>query len=100
MTEYTSREKENNRQKPPVPFNSMELEKMIERGFTHVQVSAYTRDKSLDYVDPHYIILTPLKLAKGSQAGLDIYESVHSELLSNWASAEEGIKVWVAYVSA
>ncbi|PWT96772.1 MAG: hypothetical protein C5B52_15105 [Bacteroidetes bacterium] len=98
MTEYTSRQKENNNQKAPVPFNGKELEKMIERGFTHVQVSAYTRDKSLDYVDPHYIILTPLKLAKGNQTGLDIYESIHSELLLNWANAEEGIKVWVVYL--
>jgi hypothetical protein len=78
------------------PFTQKVLDRMIREGVQYVQVRGYTREKHLDYVDPHYLILVPVKEPAIQGTGLDIYENINSDILSRWASEENGAKVWVA----
>ena len=80
-----------------MPFNRMTLDWMKEDGYKYVQVKGYTHDKRLDYMEPHYLVLVPLK--KLSQNGMDIeiYEPITSNILLSWADNEVGVKVMVSF---
>jgi hypothetical protein len=73
------------------------LEKLKSKGFKYVQVKGMSSDNRLDYVDPRYLVLYPIKELPTSQSEQDIYEPIDSKLLMDWALApDQGVKVVVA----
>lgn len=67
------------------PFTLAALETLKSKGFQYVQVKGFTRDRRLDYMEPHFLVLIPLKeLPAGGN--IEIYESINSKLLLEWAA--------------
>ena len=43
------------------PFTIAVLETLKNKGFRYVQVKGFTSDKKLDYMEPRYLVLIPMK---------------------------------------
>ena len=83
---------------PATPFTLKELEKLKDQGFHFVRVNAFTQDKHMDYMEPRYFMLIPLKDLPDDINQKGIYEPIESEILTSWASAPDvGIKVFVGH---
>mgnify|MGYP001554104728 CR=1 FL=1 len=80
-----------------MPFNRMTLDWMKEDGYKYVQVKGYTRDKRLDYMEPRYLVLVPLKRLSQNGMDIEIYEPITSNILLSWADNEVGVKVMVSF---
>jgi len=81
---------------PTVVFTLQALEELKNRGFRYVRVNAFTQDKRLDYMEPRYFVLAPIKDLPDDMNKKGIYEPINSQLLIDWAnSPDEGIKVFV-----
>jgi hypothetical protein len=69
-------------------------------GYKFVQVKGLTMDKHYDYVEPHFIVLVPMKELPTSQINKDIYEPVDSELLRQWCNkSDDGTKVFISKIA-
>lgn len=80
-----------------LPFTSDMLVQLKHEGFKFVQIRGYSVDRHLDYMGPHYFILTPVKGPSTNDKDLEIYEPINSEILISWASESTGVKVLVSY---
>lgn len=67
------------------PLTLQMLRKIEDEGFKFVQVKGLTLDKHYDYVEPHFLVLVPMKELPVAQDQKDIYEPVPSGLLAKWA---------------
>jgi hypothetical protein len=74
------------------------LKELKEKGFKFVSVNAFTRDRRVDYLEPSYLELVPIKVLPEEKDEKGIYEPIDSRLLAEWANApDEGIKVLVSH---
>jgi hypothetical protein len=81
---------------PAIVFTLQALDILKARGFRYVRVNAFTRDKRLDYMEPHYFVLVPVKDLQDDPDKKGIYEPIDSQVLTDWAHfPNEGIKVLV-----
>ena len=82
------------------PTSKLTLQLLLElkaKGFLYVQVKAVRKDNRPDYIEPHYLILVPIKELPQSQEQKEIYEPIESKLLAAWAiNHDVGIEVLVA----
>lgn len=62
------------------------LQILENKGFKFVQVKGLTLDKHYDYVEPHFLLLLPIKELPEDQSKKDIYEPIDSDLLKQWAN--------------
>jgi hypothetical protein len=69
-----------------VEFSVKSLDKLQLDGYKFVQVKGLTMDKHYDYVEPHVLVLVPMKELPTDPFKRDIYEPIKSELLYKWAS--------------
>ena len=67
-------------------FNVPALDNLIRLGYKFVQVKGLTLDMHYDYVEPHYLILVPIRELPEDPLKKDIYEPINSELLYKWAT--------------
>jgi hypothetical protein len=65
------------------------LRKIEDEGYKFVQVKGLTADKHFDYIEPHCLILVPMRELPSEQEKKDIYEPVNSKLLEQWATEED-----------
>lgn len=72
-----------------IPFTLKSLRKIEDEGYKFVQVKGLTADKHFDYIEPHVMILVPMKELPTEQEKKDIYEPVSSKLLEKWAAEED-----------
>ena len=73
------------------------LQKLKDKGFRYVQVKGFTQDKRLEYIEPHYFMLVPIKDLPDDPDKKEIYEPINSEILTAWANfPNEGVEVLVA----
>jgi len=88
---------ENKRDFGPVVIFTLEvLEKLRASSFRYVRVNSFTHDKRMDYIEPYYFILVPIKDLQDDPNKKGIYEPIDSELLTIWASnPNDGVKVFV-----
>lgn len=70
------------------PLTIKSLQKMEADGYKYVQVKGLTMDKHFDYIEPHIMVLVPMKELPTDQALKDIYEPTNSKLLKQWAVEE------------
>ncbi len=62
------------------------LQNLEDKGFKFVQVKGLTLDKHYDYVEPHFLLLLPIRELPTDQSKKDIYEPIGSDLLRQWAN--------------
>ena len=80
------------------PFTMAALEVLKNKGFKYVQVKGFTSDKRLDYMEPRYLVLIPMKELPVEPGEIEIYECINSQLLQDWATHPgEGMKVLVSF---
>jgi hypothetical protein len=63
------------------PLTSAAIHILEEKGYKYLQVQGFTIDHHAEYVEPHYLMLVPVK-----ELPLDIYEPINSELVNEWIS--------------
>lgn len=79
------------------PFTIAALETLKNKGFRYVQVKGFTSDKKLDYMEPRYLVLIPMKELPVDAGKIEIYESINSQLLLDWASnPREGMEILIS----
>ena len=71
------------------PLTLQMLRRIEDEGFKFVQVKGLTLDKHYDYVEPHFLVLVPMKELPKAQELKDIYEPVPSGLLQRWATEQD-----------
>lgn len=69
-----------------IEFSIKALNNLRSKGYKFVQVKGLTIDKHYDYVEPHYLVLVPMKELPTDPLKRDIYEPIGSALLDQWAS--------------
>lgn len=66
-------------------FDLNVLEELQSKGYKYVQIKGLTVDMHYDYINPHFIVLVPIKELPSDQGKKDIYEPIESEILQQWA---------------
>jgi hypothetical protein len=57
-------------------------------------------DNHYDYVEPHFIVLVPMKELPVNPINKDIYEPVNSELLRQWCNkTDDGTEVFISKIA-
>jgi hypothetical protein len=64
------------------------LQDLYKKGYQFVQVKGLNEDNEFDYVEPHYLVLVPIKELPKDQRRKDIYEPVMSDLLIQMANEQ------------
>lgn len=78
------------------PLTTAALIILQEKGYKYLQVQGFTMDHHAEYVEPHYLMLVPVKELS---ANMDIYEPIDSDLINEWAnnSKDNGrLEVYIA----
>jgi hypothetical protein len=79
------------------PFTLAALEMLKSKGFLYVQIKGFTSDKRLDYMEPRFILLVPIMALPDEPGKIEIYESISSKLLQDWATHPgSGMEVLIA----
>lgn len=80
------------------PFTRAVLETLKNKGFQYVQVKGFTSDKRLDYIEPRYLVLIPMKTLPEAPGSIEIYEAINSQLLQEWAThPNDGMQVLISF---
>lgn len=79
------------------PFTIAALETLKNKGFRYVQVKGFTSDKRLDYMEPRYLVLIPMKELPVDGGKIEIYEPINSQLLLDWATnSNDGMRILIS----
>lgn len=70
----------------PLTFEA--LNSLRQKGYKYLQVQGFTIDHHLEYVDPHYLMLVPIKALSTNRAQMDIYEDINSDLIKEWLNKD------------
>lgn len=66
------------------PLSFKALDNLKKKGYRYLQVQGYTLDHHPEYVEPHYLMLVPIKELSANREKMDIYEDINSELIKDW----------------
>jgi hypothetical protein len=66
------------------PLTSEALDNLQQKGYKYLQVQGYTLDHHPEYVEPHYLMLIPIKDLSAKREQMDIYEEIDSSLIKEW----------------
>jgi hypothetical protein len=69
-----------------IVFNLESLDNLKRLGYKYVQVKGLTVDRHYEYVEPHFLVLIPLRDLSSESIGNGIYEPIESDLLLQWAN--------------
>jgi hypothetical protein len=81
----TNEVKNNLQSHKPLTFEA--LNNLQEQGYKYLQVQGYTLDHHPEYVEPHYLMLVPIKSLSAKPEQMDIYEDIDSEMIKDWVKA-------------
>jgi hypothetical protein len=77
-----------------ITLTKQSLQQLKDSGFRFVLIKGYTTDRRIDYIEVNYFTLVPVKDLPEDQNKKEIYESIDSEILMQWASfPDDGAKV-------
>jgi hypothetical protein len=68
------------------PLTTEALLILQQKGYKYLQVQGFTLDHHAEYVEPHYLMLVPVKELS---AHMDIYEPIDSDLINEWANGSK-----------
>ena len=69
------------------PLTSEALNHLQQKGYKYLQIQGYTLDHHPEYVEPHYLMLVPIKELSVKREQMDIYEEIDSSLIKEWVKA-------------
>ena len=72
-----------------VRFESRMMELLERQGYKYVQIKGLNRDNRSDYLSPHLLLLVPMKELPADQSEKDIYETIPSSILEQWAKESD-----------
>ncbi len=81
------------------PLTCEALNKLQQKGYKYLQVQGYTMDHHLEYVDPHYLMLVPIKELSPSRSKMDVYEAIDSDIIREWvktADTSDRVEIFLA----
>ena len=77
-----------------IKLTNQSLQQLKDSGFRFVLIKGYTTDRRVDYIEVNYFTLAPVKDLPEDPNKKEIYESIDSEILMQWASfPDDGAKV-------
>ena len=72
------------------------LEELRAMGFTYILIKTYSPDWRGDYIGLNYLTLQPVKELPQGEGEKEIYESIESKILEDWAALpEDGICAFI-----
>ena len=81
-------------------FDVKTLEGLERKGYKYVQIKGLTKDKYYDYIEPHFLVLVPIKELPSDPNQKDIYEPIGSPILQQWAKeTDERLEIVIAHTS-
>jgi len=81
------------------PLTQEALNSLKDKGYKYLQVQGYTLDHHAEYVEPHYLMLVPIKALSGNRAKMDIYEDINSDLIRDWiktGNSNDRLEIYLA----
>ena len=82
--------------KDAVRLTTKTLQQLKDKGFQYVLIKGYGLSKKLDYIELNSFRLTPVKELPEDPALKDIYAPLDSEILLEWATAEDnGVQAFI-----
>jgi len=77
-----------------IRLTQQSLQHLKDSGFRFVLIKGYTTDRRIDYIEVNYFTLVPVKDLPEDPNKKEIYESIDSDILMQWASfPDDGAKV-------
>jgi hypothetical protein len=77
-----------------IRLTKQSLQQLKDSGFRFVLIKGYTTDRRIDYTEVNYFALVPVKDLPEDPTKKEIYESINSDILMQWASfPNDGAKV-------
>jgi hypothetical protein len=77
-----------------ITLTKQSLQQLKDSGFRFVLIKGYTTDRRVDYIEVNYFTLVPVKALPEDPNKKEIYESIDSDILMQWASfPDDGAKV-------
>jgi hypothetical protein len=77
-----------------ITLTKQSLQQLKDSGFRFVLIKGYTTDRRAAYIEVNYFTLVPVKDLSEDPNKKEIYESIDSEILMQWASfPDDGAKV-------
>ena len=78
-------------------LNAKELKKLESKGYKFVLVKGLTPDNHYEHVEPHCLILVPVKELPSDQGKKDIYAPIQSKILQQWAKEDsDSLKIFIS----
>lgn len=81
------------------PLSFEALAKLQKKGYRYLQVQGFTLDHHPEYVEPHYLMLVPIKELSANGQKMGIYEDINSELIKEWvqtADSNDSLEIFLA----
>ncbi|MEO6219023.1 MAG: hypothetical protein ABIO81_01250 [Ginsengibacter sp.] len=81
------------------PLTLKALNNLQKKGYKYLQIQGFTIDHHAEYVEPHYLMLVPMKELPIDQAKKDIYEPIDSGLINSWLETDtdnNGLEIYLA----
>jgi hypothetical protein len=77
-----------------ITLTKQSLQQLKDSGFRFVLIKGYTTDRRVAYIEVNYFTLIPVKDLPEDPNKKEIYESIDSDILMQWASfPDDGAKV-------
>ena len=76
------------------PLTAEAIHNLQAKGYKYLQVQGFTLDHHPEYVEPHYLMLVPVK-----ELPMDVYEPINSELVNEWiasAAHKDSLEIFLA----
>jgi hypothetical protein len=83
-----------------IPLSFEALARLQKKGYRYLQVQGFTLDHHPEYVEPHYLMLVPIKDLSANGEKMGIYEDINSELIKEWAKTSDSkhrLEIFLAY---
>jgi hypothetical protein len=81
------------------PLTNEALINLQQKGYRYFQVQGFTLDHHPEYVEPHYLMLVPIKGLSTNRGKMDIYEEIDSDLIKEWvktAKNNDSLEIFIA----
>ena len=76
------------------------LDRLKEKGYQYLQIQGFTMDHHPEYIEPHYMMLIPVKSLKANKASMDVYEEISGETIIKWAKQKDDEKLHIFLANA
>jgi hypothetical protein len=72
-----------------IVFNQKSLDNLESKGYKFVLVKGFTTDNHYEHIDPHCLVLVPVKELPTDPGKKDIYAPIGSDILHQWANEKD-----------